>query len=334
MSRLIKSISELKENEKLLLSAIQHSADRSISEIAAEIGLEQSAARYALKNLKAHSIITAALPFVNLCKLGYTYYSVLFTLGEGNTKNREKLLEMIQRHPRVTWFGEFSGGYRYGITLVAETPRDVARTLEQFKAKSGATIVAKEVVPKLAKNFYPRRYLHTHSPIQLEIFRYENETASVAIDETDHLLLKQISEEETLSSRRLSSLVGIPESTIRLRLDKLKEYGVISGEYFRINTGVLGIRSSVILIYTRGLEPSAVKQLEAYCESSSHITFLVETLGAWDFEIGVESIESTAVTRTFDELQDLIGWSVERLQPLEIVKELRQDPYPLLEMPD
>jgi hypothetical protein len=87
----------------------------------------------------------------------------------------------------------------------------------------------------------------------------------------------------------------MPHSTIDRRYQQLIDKGVIRGWFYDIDEHALGIHRFKLLVTCRRLTTEFETRLENYSRRHRHITNLLQTLGTWDFEIGVECVHSADV---------------------------------------
>jgi hypothetical protein len=80
---------------------------------------------------------------------------------------------------------------------------------------------------------------------------------------------------------------------------------VIHGFLFELDTESLGIGMSRLLIAARGSHDVTRVALEEFCVSCPNVTYSIEAMGTWDYEIGFEtrsaSEDSLELSRFYDQ---------------------------------
>ncbi|MCB0328257.1 MAG: AsnC family transcriptional regulator [Bdellovibrionales bacterium] len=320
--------SKISENERELLSAIQHSAEVPLTDMAERLGMNVPVARHAFRRLQEKEIVTGSYPFVNLCRLGFVYQSLLFALSSTNKDVRNSLVKSVLASKQIEWCGELVGPYRYGLTMAVRSPNETASALTAISRKFGPIVHKKEVGTKVRKCYFPRKYFFPKSKDFGKTFEYAAHSSPIELDNLEHVLLVALCRGEGLSLRKLSERLSVPISTVRRRILRLEELGVIGGYYYGIDVNKLGYHEHVILLEAHGVHPQVSEGLQRYCEAHPNITFFAETVGRWDYDIGVEVCDSHTLTSVVDDLHDLLGNRLASLQTFEVVKQVRRTGYP------
>lgn len=318
----------INEKEAELLAAIQHRANQPLTEIAEEIGMSLPKARYALRTLIDKRIVTGVFPFVNLCRLGYTNHALLFSVSCETARERDAIAQHMRTANNIVWCGEFSGEFRFGMTIAARTPLEVAESLTEVSTKFGAVINKKEVSTKLRMFFYPNKQLAPLSAASNITFAYSCEAEGLQLDSTRSAILREMVKGHGASMRDIGAQIGLPVSTVHRKIQSLEQEGIIGGYYYGIDQTKLGFQEHVLLVYSRGQQPEVTKKLHAFAASSPYISFLVEAHGSWDYEIGVTVQSGRELTATIDAIHDLAGTRLTQLRPVQITKTLRRCDYP------
>lgn len=325
---LLKPTAILSALERDLLSVTQLSAHQPITEVADLIGVKVAAVRHAMHRLKEKGLIAGTKPFVNLCPLGFTYQTVLFSVSSMTKEQKQKLVQAMAASQHIVWCGEYSGELRFGMTLAVRSPVAVIEALDAIIKRFGPVINRKEVATKTSMTFFPRKYLSDSSFDLSSSFSFQAQPGTDALDSVEHEILSVLKTGSDPSLRQISEKLRIPISTVSRRLQSLQKRSILQGFFHEIDVRKLGMESHVLLLYTRGLEQKLKCSLMQFCQKHPFVTFLVESFGSWDFDIGVECPQSLALTELIDDLHDLIGSELISIRALQLSRELQYDVYP------
>ena len=323
----------LSQKEKDILGIIEHSANKPLSSFAKTLGLKDTTIRYNVQNLLESGVIEGSSPFIDATRLGYSYYTVLFSISANSPEKRLALEKHVSTIDGVTWAAILGGDYQYGMTVAAASIEQVANILNSLASKSKTTIIEKSVQAKLRFVKFPRMYLSSKVPDDNEM-SYDATLGNMRLDEQDHRILAGLDERGDQSLRHLERSLGIPFSTIRRRIQRLEESNLIVGYLFRYNPNLLGILSYSFLVYTRGLNPTLSKELYEYAKNHPQVVLFVENLGSWDYEIGLETFSARDVSALRNELFDRFGDHIHGISPLQIFQPLRLSGYPFSGIPN
>jgi len=130
----------------------------------------------------------------------------------------------------------------------------------------------------------------------------------VALSEVDISILEMLQENGRVSFSAIARALGIAESTVRYRVEKLRESGVITGFQAHLNPRRVGLGiTAIALIKVEATEIVEASETLATFEESHH---LFRTTGSYD-------LVSVVHARDIVHLNDLI----ERIKKISGVKE-------------
>jgi len=116
------------ETDYKILKTILKNARMKTIDIARDIKTTEMVVRYRLKNLIKNGIIIGFKPFLNVHKLGYTYFKLHLTLQNLTPEKKKSIVNYIHQHPNTVHMTELVGG----ADLEAEFQ---VKTNEDFYAK-------------------------------------------------------------------------------------------------------------------------------------------------------------------------------------------------------
>jgi DNA-binding Lrp family transcriptional regulator len=146
-------------------------------------------------------------------------------------------------------------------------------------------------VPRLKYIQYRRKYLtEVRAKEPSLVALVESEQPEISQEEL--ALLSFLAKSNSNSIRDAARQLGIPHSTVDYRYRQLVNKRIIKGWFYSINYSYLPVQCYKLLVSCKQLTPNLHTRIAQFTLEHSRITYLLETLGAWDFEIGVEC-EST-----------------------------------------
>jgi len=306
---------KLTDKEAKVIASIQLKADAPISLIKKESGLREHSIRYCIRSLSERQIITP-VPFINLHRLGLTIFSIYFTVGGEKRGAHEALIKTLITAPQILWVGEFGGEYQYGVAVATKRFGDFALFLDSISKKHGSIFHDKAISVELSFTMYPRRYLSDRKITPQSITATFDQREPVEIDTIDEKILSGITTFGTLSHRQIALKVGIPLSTMELRIKRLKNQGVIAGETYSVDASKYEMETFKLLVYTKGLDGSLTEKIHQYCRLQPNITALIECLGLWGYEINVEVKRSEELSQIIQQMYELFGNSILTIKTL------------------
>ncbi len=317
----------LTEREKRAISAIQHSANRPLQEVAKQARLKVSSLQYTIKTLEQRNILKASAPFLNTFILGFTDYQLYFSLSAGSKKTHAAVCQYFLNNDPVSWFSEIGGEYQYGATFCVRRIEEVSDFLDKLVKKFGNVFAQKIFSTCLGFTTLGRRYLLPES-VQVPVFRRGLTGPMHRIDQDDHAILGSISSRPWVSVRDAAEQVKMPFSTVRRRIMDLEKAGVIQGYLKRVNLGGQGISRYRIILDTRGHSSDLTERLAAFARANPNINHVLECLGAWDYELGLEVFRSEDLKLVIQKLYAELGDVIATIKSFELLGHLKFSSYP------
>lgn len=304
----------LSEKESTILAAAELRADASMALLRKESGYREHTVRYALKRLTERKVITP-VPFINLHRLGLTIYTLFFSIGAEKKGTREGVLKSLMNSPDVLWVGEFGGEYHYGIGFCAKHISPLVEYLNKLSSKHSTFFFDKAIAIQISSTIFPRKYLSSKKfSVKPLTVTYTKEI--VKIDETDARILSGLTTYSELSHRQLAMKLKIPLSTLELRVKKLRENQVIAGNVFIAEPGYFQMQAFKLLVFTKGLNMELTGELFKFCSQHRNITYLIDCIGTWGYEIGVEVERPEEVTNIIQEIYEAFTGSINTIKVL------------------
>lgn len=306
---------KLTNKEAASLASAELRVEAPFSQIRKDAGYREHTVRYSLRSLLARNIIHP-VPFINLHRLGYTVYTVLFSAAADKRNSKQKLLESLMSAPYVLWVGEFGGEYQYGIGFCCKQFSELIYYMRDLSKKHEQIFFDKAISVQISTTIFPRKYLWTKKVSVAPLTSTFSKMPPIDIDELDARILSALTTHSLLSHRQIALKLKMPLSTLELRVKKLKDQGVILSTIYGVDSARVGRESFKLLVFTKGLDSNFSANLHAFCALRSEVVSLIDGLGAWGYEIGVEVISGEDVMDLIQDLYDAFPGLINTIRPL------------------
>lgn len=317
---------KLNKKDRDILAHAEMGADKSVAEIGQQSGFKEHTVRYFLERWKELGLITHRT-YVNLFKLGYSYYEIYFSLSSEGQKNEVEIISQLTNLDRVTWLAKIGGDYQYGMTFCAKSIHEASDYLDSFAETFGKIFYERDFATRLHFSFFGNKYLSHERDRNLEFSISPSDTI-VSIDETDHLILKALAKDSDISKRKIAESIQLPPSTFELRRKKLEDKGVLVGNYYYLKPASLTGLAYVVLVSTRGISKELRTEFKQYCRNQKNITTLIDTLGVWDFEMAVEVEHAHDMHELTGEMKNLFGSELHWIKVMPLFSFIKASLYP------
>jgi|694.fasta_scaffold94906_2 DNA-binding Lrp family transcriptional regulator len=313
----ISGTTKISERERQLIAAVEFNLESSVESLARTLKMPSSAVSYSLKKLVDNEILRPRC-FVNSYKLGLEDVGFFFNLVEQSPTARTKLIKKFREHESIAYFGSLLGDYQFIAVILSHGIQHAAKLVRELTESSGDIVTEKKIVPRIRAERFVRKYLSPKHASKT-IFQLYSDGVPFDADEIDQKILLTLGNTPFESLRHISRVSGLPFATVDRRVKGLRKAGVIQGFFYDLNTTKLGIQSFRVLIEVKGLSCPVREMVLKTCRNHPAVTYLIETLGSWDFELGVETVDARVVSRVVEELY---GATERRIGSSQVLMEL------------
>ncbi len=317
----------LTDQDRLVLANMELNAEMPLTEFAKLLGLSTSTTRYTIDKLLERNL-ARYYPWIDPYPLGYRLINIFFSVNQGPEAQTAKLLQMIVKHPQVTWLRELGGSYQYCISFVTQKIHDLMTFLEDLATSCPNTIRAKSIMDQLALVLFPPKFLtskivgRTSCPRGLNVKLCRG-------DELDHRILGALIS-GSHSRRDIARSLGVAPSTIDARIQKLREHGVFKGFVYLRRLDLIGTSEYKLNITVMNRTRKLRDALLAFSEKHPHVIFWVEMIGEWDYEIDIEVSDAAGASRVCDALREQFGREIAAIEIVPMFRELKDACFPTL----
>ncbi len=282
--------------ELAILSEIEFADVISPATIARRLKMRTHTVQRALSRLREHQVYIRR-PFIDIHRMGLRWCAIFMSLlgdeGDLNTATR-----FITNHPSVGWFSELHGSFSIGIALAINHPKQVDTFLKELIRESDVRIYKKSIAFRLAIMDCPRQYLAPHAANRATHF-IEDGVQGVITDSSDEAILQALTELPESSTREIGAHLGMPHTTVDLRLRKLRANRVLLGHSLHIVPEKLGRQLHKLLVFTHDKSEKLSLGMRRFAVKHPDVSHFVENIGEWDFEFNVE-VRSLEDLRKFE----------------------------------
>ncbi len=319
---------KLSDDEREVLSCMCFRADMSLREVAQETGLREHVVRRCIDKLLERKVIKHRI-FVNPFAVGLSEYMVFIGTQLMSQTVRQKLLARLLESSHTTYVGTIGGDYHLAVMLVARDLREVTLFLDSLSEISQGMSYVLSLAACTSVSLFAPKYLgaKVYAPASVS---YGLVKDSVELDALDHRILHALGQLSSNSLAELARVLGVPSSTVTYRLQSLKERGVLVGIGYSVSPFNDGLYACAFQVCAASM-PKAVRQkfLE-YCSSHSAISYTIEAVGAWNFQVGARLADSRQATVLADDLQQRFAPHVSHVSVIPVHEALKLFPHPLM----
>ena len=309
----------ISEKEKAILSAVELNARRPLAQLKQSLPYREHTLRYFMQKFELQNGIYPK-PVINFGQLGYTEFSIYFTLPSRTAAQREEAFRRIRKFGQVRSLAGLAGDYEHHLVCNVPSPQDVIPFLERLCVNLEDTFTTRAVVMRLAETRLGRKYLAApQSPVSSIVVRKNSQ--EYAAEQLDRRIINALIQKPFRSIRLLARDISVLPSTLQYRLKKLEENNVIVGWIYNFPAAHFEVQPYRVLISLANMKKEVREKFYLFALRHPLVTNLVQTMGAWDFEMTVEASSNSELLGLRKFLYDAFESDLAQVRILTVLEE-------------
>ena len=273
--------------DRYILFALDLDARQSAAEIGRALSVSKETINHRIARLEKQEIISRYSVVVNIAKLGLTPFGVFSRLESISDLQRKALVSALQREQSVYSVALLGGNYDLFFAIqadnVIEFDQILTRISNDFSEHFGKIDISIRIeVSHLRRGYLVKRNAKADAPYFGR--RLERET----LDDLELRILKYMARNARCSVTELSESLKVPRSTAQVRIKSLEKRKIIQSYIAAIHPERYGYQIFKLLIHVDRKTVELRDQLFLYCNNHPNVTFFVQSVGKWNFEITCE----------------------------------------------
>lgn len=297
---------KLDHAKRRILLTVQFDSEMHVPEISKRTGIQTHNVHYHLRKLKEAGIIRRGA-YIDLFALGFSEYEILFSVGSASATLRRDLLRFLSTHPRIIWFAELGGRFRYGFTLCAKHVGEALFCLDELEKKFGRILQKKSVSQVVRRSAYKKKYLLNDddafasigkaaqsirlAPKTLDLkdsLDIQHSSKAIKLDQLDWQIISFLFHSDFETHQDIARGLGAPRATVEYRLRNLEKLGAILRHIYFISASKFGMLVFKLLVYSRGIRSDLTRTLSSFVAEEPSIVGFIQCFGTWDYELNAE----------------------------------------------
>ncbi|MBI2148275.1 Lrp/AsnC family transcriptional regulator [Candidatus Woesearchaeota archaeon] len=281
----------LDKKDLKILWELDNNARISLSELAKKIGISKQNLNYRIKKLIQKDYLLGFTTLINFHKLGYIGYRIYFRYRNITEEREKEFINYLKNHNNIVWFVSTSGSWDIEVLFIAENPIQFNNIFKKIKEDYGQYFSKYNVSTSIVNYHFNRDYLINKKRGLFSPKYYGFEPKKEELDELDIKILSEIANNCRQSNQEIGRKFKITYHTVKERIKKLENKKIIQKYIAEINLNKININYCKAILYLNNPSKEEEKKLYSFCSQYNFVTYLVEVLGEWQFEIEAE-IES------------------------------------------
>lgn len=320
-------IMKLSEVDLEIVGASFLRADAPASELAHATGHSSSRVRRARERLCEDQLLQS-YHFIDVYQLGFQHFGLFFRLSPGERgATRAEVRAALVASPHVSWVVEVGGEFDFGVSVFARSAAEAAAFIENSPVLSSSSISNRLVAVRNRLVHFTPKFLSRCGASQRPL-EWGGVVSQHSVDDLDHAILAELSLHGNRTEELLAAALQIQRTTLRYRLSGLRQREILRGRVHILDYARLGIGSFYMLLSIRAMNEHRTAQFVEFCRQHPNILFLVECLGSWNAELGVNVHSNAEVVGLTEELKSFLGGALQEIRCLTVFSYPKVANYP------
>ncbi len=281
-----------------ILRELELDARQSYRQIGKKIGVSKEVVLYRVKNMEKFGLIRGYLTEMDLHKLGFRMYPILFKFEELPTDVEKEIIRYIKSLKTIGWAANCEGDWDLNVAPRVRDAMEVSDFISDFGERFGDYVIEKQLMHTLIFNYFKRDFGFANGA--REIVRSSETTEIRSVSDAENQLLEALSADARAPVKTLSERADVSIPTVMESIKRLKKDGIIQGSHVWIDYAKLGYSYYKIWINLKRATEKKKKELYSFLSFEPHVLWATETIGYYDLSIELE-VPTTADLRSFNQ---------------------------------
>jgi len=306
-------------DKKAMAFAYSENSRLKIREIASVMKTSSQRIKYWLNVLENDSIVRKPFCIFDYSYFGSNLFRVYFKGAYVSEKDKESVLKTLLDNDFVVSVYEFSGEF----DLVAEIMCPNASRFNKVLKSMSNTLPSLrhyKIVLNMVTHMYPRFYLTNkdmlkiHMPQEIVI---GGDREIETFTRSELAIISTLLENPKMRMSSLAQKAGINVKTAKSVVKNLAERKIIRGFKHMIDIDKLGVSRFRLFLKIHGVTQEQDEQMLNYLLKQPNITQMHRTVGDWDMEIDIESLDKMSARKLVSEIREKFSNIIENFSIAE-----------------
>lgn len=303
---------------------------RSLKEIAQYLKKSSQRVKYNLAILEKEKLILDPYCLFDYSYFGLILFRVYFKGGYSNDADKEKIIRELAENDYILSIYELTGEFDLGVEFAAPNPSKFNKELKKIITLT-PTLNDYKIVLNLVSYVYPRKYLVSNSNLEdLTIERIiGGDRERDEFTKAEMIVMKNLLLKPNSKMTELAKKTELNVKTAKSIIKNLTRRNIIKGFKYNLNTNQLEIYKFRLFLKLHYVSPEREKMLMEFMLKTQSIVQVNKTLGDWDLEIDLESLDKNRARQMIMQLREEFKDLIERFNLIEFYQYYKRSYLPL-----
>ena len=269
-----KKFSILTAKDVLILKKFLEDGRASSSSISKEIDLVREIVNYRIKRLIKENLIVKFVPKINEKTIKYKEYLILLKLNLEDDISREQFIRENVGNKYLVWVIKSKSGWDLIVRLYAQSIEEFKEKLQEvLEGYSDVlakyyTIISSDEIKSSEKEILAEKVFDENSIAKKDFKVVKKSEVVIELDDKNKDILKFLETDGRVQYKEIADKLDISSDTVKYRIDKMREQGVIDSFVPVINYNKLGLLQYAAILKFSYLDKENEKKVcDLLCDS-------------------------------------------------------------------
>jgi len=280
----------LDTKDKRILLELDRNSRQPISMIAKKVGLSKEVVNYRMKRLVEKGIIQGFHAVIDTSGIGYKIYRLFIKFQNVSPAIEREITDYLKSLNSVGWIAAYEGFYDIAVLFWAKDIYEFREIYDKVLDKYG----------KYFQEYYISIVLHIYHFKHNYLFDSKDYSEAVIggnkppadIDELDIEILKLLAEDARSTTLDIGKKVGASPNTVKYRIKKLVDSGVIVAFNTMIDTSQIGYQHFKVFLKLHTVNKQIINQIIEYLRLNKNTIYITDAIGLADLEFEIQVMNS------------------------------------------
>ena len=281
----------LTEKDKLILKELLDDGRKTSASISKDIDLGREIVNYRIKRLVKENLIVKFVPKLHEGSGSYKEYVILLKLKLDDDISKEEFVKNTIGNKFLVWVLKSSEGWDLIVKLYAlnveEFQTKLNEILELFSDVLAKyyTILSSSPIKEAQREILLESVFH--DSIKKDFETIKNVEMHFQIDNKDKELLNLLSADGRVQYKDMAEKLDVSADTVKYRIEKLKQQGLIERFEPVINFSKLGFLQYALIMKCGYLHPEVLEKLNVFISKHHNIVRAIKNTYSEEFFITI-----------------------------------------------
>lgn len=289
-----------------LIFLYSENARTRIREIAHMLTKSPQRLKYSLKMLEKEGFVNHPHCIFDYSYFGLILFRVYFKGGYISEKDKDYIIKELKENEYVVSIYELTGEFDLAVEMLSPNPSRFNKELKKVTSLI-PTLNNYKIILNLVSFIYPREYLLKNNQLADIVSKdiiVGGDRSIEQFDSNEMEVVRNILENPRIRMTTLAKQTKLNVKTTTNILKTLKKRRIVKGFKFVVDTNKLDINKFRLFLKLHNLNIEREKQLKEYFLKTKEIVKVNKTVGDWDIEIDIESLDKSKIRYLIVQLRE------------------------------